>query len=41
MTLNELQAYYFNIEGCHGNCNCCSHYYLCDYITEILADPET
>ena len=40
MTLNELQNYYSNIEGCYGNCNCCSHYYLCDLIVELLENPE-
>ena len=40
MTLNELQNYYSNIEGCYGNCNCCRHYYLCDLIVELLENPE-
>ena len=40
MTLNELQNYNSNIEGCYGNCNCCSHYYLCDLIVELLENPE-
>ena len=40
MTLNELQTYYSNIEGCRGNCNCCCHYELCDLIVELIENPK-
>ena len=40
MTIEELRKYYSEIEDCHGNCNCCYHYYLCDLIVELLENPE-
>ena len=40
MSIEELRNYYRVIEECYGNCNCCYHYYLCDYITELLLNPN-
>ena len=40
MSIEELRNYYRDIEECYGNCNCCYHYYLCDYITELLLNPN-
>ena len=40
MTLEEVKQYYIDIDKCHGNCNTCYNYYLCDYLTELILNSD-
>jgi hypothetical protein len=40
MTLEEVKQYYTDIDKCHGNCNTCYNYYLCDYLTELILNSD-